>query len=142
VPRFSDGGFNGGVHVPGLYQALLEKERRRCAKPDPRRIFSSDSRDDPAHVSRRSRSLLNVLEAGTPVVMPRWMVGSRQSVPPVDLPWDRSVVDSVHVSSDDVVRPAQSAGNWPGGAADDVDAREHKPARPRRNSGGRTAIVM
>ncbi|MDX6307019.1 MAG: hypothetical protein QOI06_65, partial [Nocardioidaceae bacterium] len=39
MPRVSGGGAGGGIRIPGIYQALLEKERRRCDKPDPRRIF-------------------------------------------------------------------------------------------------------
>jgi hypothetical protein len=120
VPRFSDGEMDGlGVRVPGLYQALLVKERRRCREPDPRNILS----DEPGYTSpvfHRSRRLLDALEAGKPVVMLRWMVGSRRSTPPVDLPWDRESVTAVLVSPDDVVRPAESTGHWPGGAADDV----------------------
>lgn len=117
MPRFEARG--GGIQIPGLYRALLEKERQRCAEPDPRRIWSGDP-GEPAAVFHRSRRLLDALEAGKPVVMVRWMVGSHVSVPPVVLPWDRSV-KSVLVSPDDVVSPAEGDGSWPGGAAEDDD---------------------
>jgi hypothetical protein len=85
VPRFSDGEMDGlGVRVPGLYQALLERERRRRAQADPRNILSDDP-GDLRPVYRRTRRLLDALEAGLPVVMVRWMVGSRRSTPAVDL---------------------------------------------------------
>jgi hypothetical protein len=119
MPRVNDGGPADGLRVPGLYRALLEKERRRCEEPDPRRVLS-DAPNDPAPVFRRSRKLLDALEAGKAVVMPRWLVGSGRSVPPVVLPWDRSV-DYVRVSPDDGVRPAEYSREhwWPGGPASD-----------------------
>jgi hypothetical protein len=120
VPRFSDGGLGGGIRVPGLYEALLVKERRRCREPDPRNILS-DQPGDMSPVFHRSRRLLDALEAGKPVVLPWWMVGSPRSQPPVVLPWDRQEVPSLLVSPDDVVRPAESSGHWPGCAADDVE---------------------
>jgi hypothetical protein len=103
----------GGVRIPGIYQAMLEKERRRCAESDPRRIYSSEP-DDPSPVYRRPRVLLEGLEGGKPALMARWMVGSRRSTPPVDLPWDRESVRTVRVSPDDVVSPADGECSWPG----------------------------
>jgi hypothetical protein len=95
----------------------LVSERRRCARPDPRVLVG---RDDRLRSFRRTRRLLDGLEAGLPVVVVRWLLGSRRSVPPVDLPWDRGSVVSVRVSPDDVVSPVEYDCGWPGSVAGDA----------------------
>jgi hypothetical protein len=110
MPRVRyDGSGGGGLRIPGLYRALLDKERDRQERADRATVRM---REEFGYSSRRDRRLLDALEAGQTVVMPRWRVGHKRSTPPVDLPWDRHEVTTVRVSPDDVVRPAEGPGLW------------------------------
>jgi hypothetical protein len=118
MPRVDDGyvAGGGGLRIPGLYGALLVRERGRQERAD---RATEHMRERFGYSSRRNRRLLDALEAGQTVVMPRWLVGHKRSTPRVDLPWDRQEVTAVTVSPDDVVRPAEGPCSWPGGAADE-----------------------
>jgi hypothetical protein len=72
--HFTVGAEFGGFTVPGLYEALLERERRHCSRPDPRlmRLHHPDGQycttpdviceHDPLPLPRTA--LLGELEAG------------------------------------------------------------------------------
>jgi hypothetical protein len=66
MPRV-EAGSGGGLRVSGLYVALLEHERR-CQDRADRRSVALYPADDGV-VFRRSRHLLDKLEAGEPVVV-------------------------------------------------------------------------
>jgi hypothetical protein len=92
VPRVSaeDVGGAEAVVAPGLYQALLQRERGK----DYRTVVSDES------AFRRPRHLLEALEAGSTVVVP---LPSRKW----GLPWTRADgITTVTVTVDDVVRPS------------------------------------
>jgi hypothetical protein len=116
MPRVEADSCGGaGLHIPGLYRALLEKERTSQKRAD---RATERMREEFGYSSRRDRRLLEALEAGQTVIMPRWRVGHRRSTPPVDLPWDRQMVTTVAVSPDDVVSPTDEECPWDGKAAD------------------------
>ena len=107
MPRVDDGPVAGGWRVPGVYRALLEWERGSDARHggDPREILSP-----PGVVSRpvfrRSRLLLDALEAGEPVTVPGWRLGGH-GAPRVPIPRElRCWPNRFVVSPDDVVRPS------------------------------------
>jgi hypothetical protein len=99
-------GTAAGVRVPRLYAALLERERGKCARPP-----TLARPDDPgAGFFRRPRHLLDALEAGETVSVPRWLLGGhwmRAAGIVTELPWDRDQVRTVRVSPDDQVRPVR-----------------------------------
>lgn len=108
MPRISNGGSRrSGVvaSVPGLYVALLDRERRACAEVDPRTLpcFNPHSEQPRTVVETGSRSptLLAALEAGETVMLHgRSLRGHR--VPVVPLRRDQAF-DWFHVSADDQV---------------------------------------
>lgn len=91
-----------------MYASLLERELRQVEKHDPRGCRPTA---DGMGCFCRPRRLLEALEAGQPVLVPRWFIRRDQAV----LPWPASV-RSVEVSTDDVVRPSNSAVSYPGRA--------------------------
>jgi len=100
-------GQEAGLHVPGVYQALLDLERERNERDDRRR-----ARPD-AFPGRRSRALSERLEAGEVVTVGRATVESalweRDRPPrPVRLPFDRAV-RFVAIRADDRIVPAADA---------------------------------
>jgi hypothetical protein len=113
MPRVEAGSSigGGGLRIPGLYRALLEKERDSQERAD---RATKHMHEEFGYSSRRDRRLLDALAAGQTVTMPRWRVGHKRSTPRVDLPWDRREVTTVTVSPDDVVRPAKGPCSWPG----------------------------
>jgi hypothetical protein len=67
----------GGVHVPGIYVRLLEQERGRGNRIDPRWARTeAGRRGDPCPDEWREKSLLlPALEAVEPVDLPSWRLG-------------------------------------------------------------------
>ncbi len=69
------GAASGGLHVPGVYRALLEKERESASKS---RIVWIDPDDHSQGCFARGTHLLEALEAGEVVGVPVWFwVGIR-----------------------------------------------------------------
>jgi len=100
----------GGVRVLGVYQGFLEKEREsycRHGEPfvtddgDEIRVYWRDRGDHSAGFFVWPRRLLDRLEAGGAVVVPRWKVPRD----PVGGRWPWGPNQVVEVSADDVVRP-------------------------------------
>lgn len=115
-PLGGSAGGVGGFRAPGMYAALLEGERKSSNDHDPRWRHTPAAcrgEEPPTHY-RRSRRLLEALEAGKTVLVPlpwsKW-----------GLPWTRPDVTAVTVSSDDVVRPSDESFGWPGRAVDDAE---------------------
>lgn len=105
MPRLM--GHEVGLHVQGVYQALLALERERNESDD-RRIARTMA--EHGHCFRRSRLLAERLQAGEAVTVDRARVESalweRDRPPrPVRLPFDPAV-RLVQVSSDDRVLPS------------------------------------
>lgn len=94
-----------GLHVPGVYQALLENEREEHAEARRVRVNPDDHSQG---FYARSTFLLDALESGVAVVVPSWRLGGH-SVPCGDAFREyRRRLRPKHwvVSPDDVVRPA------------------------------------
>jgi hypothetical protein len=88
----------GGWRVPGVYAALLEREWERCNRPDPLLLFGTLVQDP--KVYRRSRHMLDALEAGQAVTVPSWRLGGHGVPIPRELKcWPNRFV----VSPDDTV---------------------------------------
>jgi hypothetical protein len=107
----------GGFRAPGLYAALLESERQRSDHHDPRwrRTEAAKRGEEAPPRFRRSRRLLDALEAGKTVIVP---LPSRKW----GLPWTRPDVTTVTVTSDDVVRPTDAPCSYPGNAYEERSA--------------------
>lgn len=100
-------GQEAGLHVPGVYQALLALERERNERDD-RRVARTMA--EHGHFFRRCRLFAERLEAGEAVTVARSTVESalweRDRPPrPVRLPFDREV-RLVRVTPDDRIAPA------------------------------------
>lgn len=107
MPRVSEAGEEAGVlHVPGVYAALLERERQLTDNGDPRRIASGRG-----HIARPTR-LFRALLAGEPVELPKWKLGG-QTVPDRRIKRlcreDRTITGWV-VKPDDSVIPVRDEG--------------------------------
>lgn len=116
MPRVTDQGRAGGVLAPGVYRRLLEVEREVFV-----RRAGVDREGPPLH--RRSRRLLEALEAGKPVVTAKWHAENRRAEPPIIFPRWRDAwggVLQVEVHPDDVVRPIRARIGWPGLALEDL----------------------
>ena len=75
--------------LPGIYQAMLAAGRKTAADPDPRLFLVADEAsrarqieveraDLGAHPERRRRKTvldIDALEAGQPVLIPKWLLG-------------------------------------------------------------------
>ena len=75
--------------LPGIYAAMLEADRKAAAEPDPRlflvadeasraRQIEAERADLGVHPERRRRKCvmdINALEAGEPVLIPKWLLG-------------------------------------------------------------------
>ncbi|MDT5348329.1 MAG: hypothetical protein QOH91_1616 [Mycobacterium sp.] len=104
-----------GRRVPGVYAAMLEKERERHDRYGEavvlggreQRVVWADPDDHSAGVFRRDDKLLKLLEAGKPVIVQRWWVGSRKSKLSVHWPYERGTVKFVQVNPDDTITPAR-----------------------------------
>ncbi|MGW0158468.1 hypothetical protein ACWDUN_04000 [Mycobacterium sp. NPDC003323] len=108
MPRVSGGG-EVGVRIPGVYGRMQARERDLCGWPDPD-ISWADRQDHSQGCFVRPRRLLEALEAGQPVTVPKARVELVQYAVKgrrFHLPWDRSV-QNVVVSPDDVVVPVSN----------------------------------
>jgi hypothetical protein len=68
MPRLEADSSCSGLRVPGLYEALRERERRHHERRGGRRFYA-DPEDHSRGFSLRDRRLLDALEAGEPVVV-------------------------------------------------------------------------
>jgi hypothetical protein len=105
MPRVDQAGVaGGGLRVPGLYRALLARERWHHERYGELRA-RPPLREGELPVYRRPRHLLDALEAGEPVTVPRWRLGGH-SMPRMPDVWrsDRRPT-AFAVTSDDSVRP-------------------------------------
>lgn len=88
-----------GWTVPGLYESLLKSEWDRCTQPDPRT-------DAPIPPTACSSPLLDMLEDGAPVTIPRWRVGGNNFPQARQIPWVAArSCRSITVWADDTVVP-------------------------------------
>jgi hypothetical protein len=107
MPRVdASGGVAGGLRVPGVYRALLARERwhhQRYGDLGPRRLYRDG---EPLPLYRRPRHVLDALEAGEPVTVPWWSLGGH-GMPPMPDGWRGDRADSSFVvCADDMVRAA------------------------------------
>ena len=112
-----------GLQVPGLYQALLERECERQERADRRVTYATAG----FPLMRRDRRLLDTLEAGKPAVVPTGQLGG-WGVPKV--PRTNEQKQWGHwfkVFPDDSVKPAEDDD---GTAAMSTEHRKH--ARQQR----------
>lgn len=101
----------GGYRLPGVYRTLLDQERDRDGRPDPRYALIEESARPPLEAQVRERSpLLPRLLAGLPVIIPAWRLGGRRMPTPADVPLfaDRTV-RWFEVAADDVINPSSRA---------------------------------
>lgn len=91
------------VVVPGVYSQLLERESRWVGRVTTQAQGRS--------FFERPDRLLEALEAGVPVVVPRWVIQG--------LPWS-SAVRFVEVTPHDEVQPSDAQVGHPGCRADSV----------------------
>lgn len=93
MPRIDDrGGVGDGVHIPGIYQALLVREREHYERWGGRKVYSDP--DDPSKgFFLWDRHLLDALEAGEPVTLSTSQIGGRR-LPP-EWRWWTSMVPGV-----------------------------------------------
>jgi hypothetical protein len=96
------GSVRGGVRVPGIYAALLERERELFAGRQT--VFYVDPNDPSAGHFRRSTHLLDALEAGEPAAVAAWELSSlRVHVPESLRPGNCRAGAWWRVTPDDVV---------------------------------------
>jgi hypothetical protein len=100
-----------GCRLPGVYRALLAKDCEQFAGPDPRLVLEMDPTEW-EHLKGQGRReaaalLERQLEAGEPLIVPRWRLGGHNIPTPAGVPMfaDRSI-KWFEVSADDVVSPA------------------------------------
>lgn len=101
----------GGLKAPGVYARLLEKERERDNRADPRWARTeAGRRGEPCPDEWREKSrLLPALEAGEPVEVPTYRLGGR-TVPDERLrrmPHEDRSITGWLVHADDVVVPVR-----------------------------------
>lgn len=127
MPRVDRGAVGAGLRVPGVYRALLESERAdyyRHGETIVRegrevQVIWADPNDHSAGCFCGDRTLLDLLEAGKPVILKRVAVSSalwhrdRSHWRP---PFERSV-RFVQVSPDDRIAPAADL-EWDGAVAE------------------------
>jgi hypothetical protein len=105
MPWISAGGAE--MRVPGLYEALLARERDRHARWGGRRT-SVDPEDPSRGFFRRSEHLLNALEAGEPAVFSGHNLGGN-GIPKVPLSAEQKDWPNYYtVTPDDRIVPAES----------------------------------
>jgi hypothetical protein len=112
MPRVEDsGGVGGGYRLPGVYQALTDWARESAAQPDPRERLRPDfDPQAPQEPDPHSFALpiLNRLEAGRPVTVPRWMIGGHSIPAPKDVPMLRDrTMTRFTVHPDDTITPVE-----------------------------------
>jgi hypothetical protein len=94
------------MRVPGLYEALRERERKRQERDERRGVVIYPAED--LAVMRRPRHLLDALEAGEPVVVRGHDLGG-WSIPAVPLsPEQKQWPNWYSVTPDDRIVPAES----------------------------------
>jgi hypothetical protein len=100
MPRVSDDGSAGadGIRVHGVYLAMLDREREHHNRYGRDGITWVDDNDPSQGCVVRPRELLDLLEAGRPVIVRRIKAGHKRSTPPVVLPWDPRTVRFVQVA--------------------------------------------
>jgi hypothetical protein len=106
MPRVEADGSCGGLRVPGLYAALLERERGHHERWGGRRVYA-DPEDHSQGFFLRDRHLLDALEAGEPAVFSGHDLGGN-GIPQVPLsaeqkPWPNYYT----VTPDDRIVPAE-----------------------------------
>jgi hypothetical protein len=95
-----------GVRVPGIYEDLLLRERDSVERAE---AAAAGRAKRGMGVFRRSRRLLDALEAGEPVIVAAsQLVSRRVQVPEHMRPGRRASVRWWRVTPDDVVEPASS----------------------------------
>lgn len=104
MPRFDDSLVDVGLYVPGVYAALLDRERERNARSD--QLAAYMQARDGCHF-RRGRGLADRLDAGESVVLRRVSVEQAfwhrdRPAGRVKLPLDRDV-RHVEITADDRV---------------------------------------
>ena len=100
-----------GVVIPGLYQDLLETERDKCSRPDPRIYVSPTDEVSTVIAATRSR-LLDMLEDAVPVSIPRWRVGGNSFPEAKAIPWIAArSCRNILVWPDDTVEPTDDDGD-------------------------------
>ena len=101
-----------GLHIPGLYQGVRDKELRRALSPDPRLLLG----DLPPHerevleaqtYSPTTLGQVDELMEWKPVKVPRWLLGGRITCPEARgwEPYESRRYDWFVVSPDDTLVP-------------------------------------
>jgi len=96
------------VHVPGIYQSLLRRERERAARS---RTTAADPQNPGAAFFLRSRHLLNALDAGEAVTVSASQLG----------------MGSGEIRLPEHMRPGNAPGSWWLVTPDDVVERTVSP---------------
>lgn len=113
MPRVESGDGGGCEYrLPGVYLSLLEQERAREGRPDPRYALIEESERPPMEEQVQERSaLLRRLRVGEPVIIPAWRLGGRRIPTPQGVPLftDRTI-RWFQVAADDFVIPSSRAG--------------------------------
>ena len=109
MPRIEhDYGASIGFYVAGVYRRLQKRELDRISQLDPR-LFLEAADDSGLVHDPADTAILNdaALMAGTPIVVPRWMLGGH-TIPEVRdwQPYSDRMVREFSVSADDLIRPA------------------------------------
>ena len=111
MPR-AEHGDGGGYVLPGVYRTLLDKDCERGAGPDPRLYLEMDA-EDWEQMKARGRAaadqlLAERLEAGEPLVVPRWRIGGHSIPVPKDVVQrDGQRCGVAVVTADDMLTPAE-----------------------------------
>ena len=124
MPRVSDDGSAGGdgIRVRGVYLAMLDREREHHNRYGRDGITWVDDNDPSQGCVVRPRELLDLLEAGRPVIVRRIKAGHKRSTPPVVLPWDPRTVRFVQVGPGDTITPAAEL-EWDGAVGERRECR-------------------
>jgi hypothetical protein len=121
MPRVDADSSCGGLRVPGLYAALLERERGYHERRGGRRVYA-DPEDPWRGFFQLSEHLLNALEAGEPAVFSGHKLGGR-GIPKVPLSAEQKdwpnyytvTPDDLIVAAEypvvDPIRPPRGSGN-------------------------------
>jgi hypothetical protein len=106
MPRVEADSSCGALRVPGLYAALLERERKRQERAERRSAVTYTYPAEDLAVMRRPDHLLRALEAGEPVVVRGHDLGG-WSIPTVPLsPEQKDWPNWYTVTPDDRIVPA------------------------------------
>jgi hypothetical protein len=106
MPRVEADSSCGGLRVPGLYEALRERERRHHERWGGRRVYA-DPEDHSQGFFLRDRHLLDALEAGEPAVFSGHNLGG-WGIPKVPLSAEQKDWPNYYtVTPDDLIVPAE-----------------------------------